>query len=44
VAFVLLVLVAWSAAFGFNKMLHVGDQDPTSDVDTPSTAPQRPGP
>jgi hypothetical protein len=41
VAVLLLVLVAWGAAYGINQLIHVGDQDPTSDVGT--TGPQTPG-
>ena len=44
VALVLLALVAWGAVVGINKLLHLGDQDPTSDIDAPATAPATPGP
>jgi hypothetical protein len=46
VALVLLVLVGVGAAYGFNKLLHLSTQDPTSDVGTtvPSTAPASPAP
>jgi hypothetical protein len=38
VALVLLVLVGWGAAYGINQLIHVSDQDPTSDIGT--TAPE----
>jgi hypothetical protein len=43
-ALVLLVLAAWASAFGINKLLHLGNQDPTSDIDAPATAPASPAP
>lgn len=42
VAIVLLVLSGAGAAWGINQLIHVGDQNPASDV--PSTAPASPGP
>lgn len=39
VAIVLLVVVGVTAAWGFNQLLHLGDQDPTSDIGTPATTP-----
>ena len=41
VAFVLLVVLAWTTAWGINKALHVGNQDPTSDFvpSAPATTP-----
>ena len=41
-AFVLLGAVAIGSAWGFNQLLHLGDQDPTSDIG--NTAPETPGP
>lgn len=35
-AIVLLVAVAIGAGWGFNQLLHLGDQDPTSDIGTPA--------
>jgi hypothetical protein len=42
VTIVLLVVVAFGAAWGFNQLLHLGDQNPTSDIGT--TAPRSPAP
>jgi hypothetical protein len=42
VTLVLLVAVALGSAWGFNQLLHLGDQDPTSDIGT--TGPQSPAP
>jgi hypothetical protein len=42
VALVLLVLSGVGAAWGLNKLIHVGDQDPTSDIST--TVPASPAP
>jgi hypothetical protein len=42
VAFVLQVVVGVTAGWGFNQLLHLGDQDPTSDIGT--SAPETPSP
>ncbi len=39
VALVLLVLLGAGTAWGINKALHFGNQDPTSDIAPPSPSP-----
>jgi hypothetical protein len=42
VALVLLAVLAWGTAWAINQALHLGNQDPTNDVNP--SAPASPGP